>query len=148
MDRQRGAVGGRMRGHDDEVSEESLDRRGREAVEVTLDDVSVVPVLLALTALAPRPMEPGQLGGQAREDHCDRREKPPPVARRTAGMNRPAVGTAPALHPSLIRKTIEIAGYVAMAPETPSPTPRTLLRSGPGEELPLTHDLGHTGRHG
>ena len=137
-----------MRRHDDEAVQEFIDRYRREPIEAALDEIAPMPVLLALAALVPRPGESTELGGKAREDDRDRSEEAPPMGRRTACMHRPAFDTAPALHPDLLRETVEVAPDIAMPPELPAAAARTPRRSGPGEELPLAHDLGQTGRHG
>jgi hypothetical protein len=137
-----------MGGHDDEAGQEFDNRRGREAVKAALYDVATVPVLLALPTIALWPMEPSELRGEASEDNRDRREEPPPVARWPVRVHRTAIRTAPSFDPDRLRESVEVPRNEPVPPEPLSPAPRAPSRPRPGEELPLSHDLGHTGRHG
>ncbi len=141
-------VGRRMRSDDYPLGDENLNLSRRKTVKAALDEVPVIPVLLALPTFAPRPLNTGKFGSEACENDRDRSEKSAPMASRPAGMHCPTVGTAPALYPHRFSYAIEVTGHIAMPPE-PLPTAmRTTLWLRPWEELPLAHDLGHTGRHG
>jgi hypothetical protein len=141
-------VGRRMRGDKYPLGDKTLDLGRGKTVEAALDEVAVIPVLLALPTFALWPSNSGKLCPEARKDDRDRNEKAAPIASRSAGMDCPAVGTAPALDPHLLGESIEVAGNKSMAPETRSAAPRTSPRSKPGVLLPLAYNFRHTDRHG
>jgi len=141
-------VGRRMSGDNYPLGDETLDLDRGKTVEAALDEVAAIPVLLSLAALALRPSKPSKLRHQARKDDRDRREKAPPMACRSAGVHRRAVGTAPALYPGWLREAVKVARDVAVPPQPLATTARAPLWPRPWVELPLAYDLGHTGRHG
>jgi hypothetical protein len=124
--------------HDDASEEEGLGRHWRKPFEPTLDDEAVVPVLLALSALALRPAPSRDLADQASHDDRDRREESAPVAVGAASMHAATVRTAPALDPQRLENTVEVAKNEAMSPKPMAVAARTSLRPGPGVELAQT----------